>query len=260
MRTSNPAFGAAAFQEASATVRGQRSELMTIDGAVNRTGLLTLIMLATAAFVWSLAFASTGYDGQPAILQNPGMVSPFMMIGGIGGFVLAMVSIFKPQWSGFVAPAYAGLEGLFVGGFSAMAEMYLPGAPTQAALLTIATLVSLLMAYKAGVIKVTDKFRSGVVMATGGIALAYLISFVAGLFGFPLSFMHDSSPLSIGISVVVIAVAAMNLLLDFDMIEQSARAGAPKYMEWYCGMGLLITLIWLYIEFLRLLMKLQSRD
>ena len=187
------------------------------------------------------------------------MVLPFIMVGGIGGFVMALVTTFKKEWSAVTAPIYAVLEGLALGGLSAIFELRYPGIVVQAVALTFATLFCLLGAYKSGMIKATENFKLGVVAATGAIALVYLASWILSFFHVPMTFMTDSSPLSIGISVVIVIVAALNLVLDFDFIEQGATYGAPKYMEWYAGFGLLVTLVWLYMEILRLLAKLRER-
>ncbi|MFK7825285.1 MAG: Bax inhibitor-1/YccA family protein [Oligoflexales bacterium] len=261
MRTSNPALRTDTFVDAARGVlRGNSSDVMSIDGAINKTGILAFILVCSAAFVWSLAYKTTGYDGTPAILQNPGMIYPWMIGGAIGGLVLAIATSFKPVWAPYTAPGYAVVEGFFIGGISALMELRFPGIVMQASFLTMGTLVCMVMAYKAGLIRATEKFRSCVVMATGGIFFLYLMSFVLSFFGVQMNFMHDSSPLSIGISLVVVVVAALNLILDFDLIETGARQGAPKYMEWYSGFALLVTLVWLYVEFLRLLSKINSRD
>ncbi|MDD9951692.1 MAG: Bax inhibitor-1/YccA family protein [Zetaproteobacteria bacterium] len=260
MKSSNPSLNEGTFADAARSVAmGRSAELMTIDGAVNRSLTLLALLVASAVFVWMQAFA-TGLNNVPAIVQNPGMLSGWMVVGGLGGFALALATIFKPVWAPWSAPAYALCEGLLIGAVSARYEAMMSGIVMQAALLTIGTLATMLMGYKAGVIRATEKFRSGLIAATGGIALVYLASFIFGMFGVPFTFMMDSSPLSIGISLVVIVVAALNLILDFDMIEQGVRHRAPKYMEWYAGFSLLVTLVWLYMEFLRLLSKVNNRD
>jgi uncharacterized YccA/Bax inhibitor family protein len=157
------------------------------------------------------------------------------------------------------APLYAVLEGLFLGGISALYELKFQGIVIQAVALTFGTLAALLLAYKSRLIKVTENFKLGVVAATGGIALVYLISIGLGFFGIRMPYLHDSGPIGIGISVFIVIVAALNLVLDFDFIEQGAAQGAPKYMEWYAAFGLLVTLIWLYLEILRLLAKVRRR-
>ena len=185
---------------------------------------------------------------------------PFLLIGGIGGLILALVTVFKREWAGFTAPAYAVCEGLALGGISAMFEMKFPGLVMQAVALTFGTLFCLLMAYKTRIIRVTEKFKLGVFVATAAIGLLYLVSFVLGFFHIQVPFMVGSSLISIGFSLFVVGIAALNLVLDFDFIEQGAEAGAPKYMEWFGAFGLMVTLVWLYIEMLQLLAKLRGRD
>src|SRR5205807_6744561 len=185
---------------------------------------------------------------------------PLVFGGAIGGLIFAMVTIFKKSWAPVTAPIYALLEGLVLGGISVMFHLRYPGIAIQAVSLTFGTLLALLIAYRSGVIRVTDKFRLGVVAATGGIALFYILSMMLGFFGVHFNSIFGSGLIGIGFSVIVVIVAALNLVLDFDSIESGARAGAPKYMEWYAAFGLMVTLIWLYMEILRLLSKLRSRD
>jgi uncharacterized YccA/Bax inhibitor family protein len=186
---------------------------------------------------------------------------PHVLVGAIGGLVVAIVTIFKKEWSPVTAPLYAVLEGLFIGAVSAMFELRFPGIVMQAAGLTFGTLGALLLAYRSGLIRATENFKLGVVAATGGIALLYLANIGMRLFGFEgMGFIHESSWIGIAFSGFVVVIAALNLVLDFDFIEQGVEHGAPKYMEWYAAFGLLVTLIWLYLEILRLLAKLQSRD
>ncbi len=247
MRTGNPALTARTFQSAG---RVAGDEAMTIQGTVNKTLLLLLFLLVPAAYVWNLFFT------QP----EAALFMPLTMGGAIGGFVVALVTIFKKDWSMVTAPLYAVLEGLFIGGISSVMEAQFPGIVIQAVALTFGTLIALLFAYKSGLIKVTENFKLGVVAATGGIALIYLISFVLRMFvGYSIPFIHEGGLLGIGFSLFVVVIAALNLVLDFDFIEQGAEQGAPSYMEWYASFGLLITLVWLYIEILRLLSKLRER-
>jgi uncharacterized YccA/Bax inhibitor family protein len=183
------------------------------------------------------------------------------MLGGlIGGFICAMVTVFKKEWSPVTAPVYALLEGLVLGGVSAMFELRYPGIGIQAVSLTFGTLLVLLLAYRSGLIQVTQKFRLGVVAATGGIAVFYLLEMVLGFFGIQFTSINGSGLIGIGFSLIVVAVAALNLVLDFDFIEQGVQSGAPKYMEWYGAFGIMVTLVWLYLEMLRLLSKLRSRN
>ena len=187
-------------------------------------------------------------------------VAPWLMLGVIGGFIAALVTIFKKSWAPVTAPIYALLEGLVLGGISAITEVKFPGVPMQAVGLTFGTLVALLLVYRAGIIKVTDNFRLGVIAATGGIALFYLATMIMGFFGVRFPTVFGTGPVGIAISVFVVIVAALNLVLDFDLIERGAQMGAPKYMEWYGAFALMVTLIWLYLEILRLLSKLRSRN
>ena len=248
MRTANPALNSKSFGGFVGTARTS-GEAITIGGTVNKTGILLLLVIGAAVWPWRMFFR-TG---------DPSVVVPWMIGGAIAGLVLSLVTIFKKEWSPVTAPIYALAEGLFLGGISALFEARYPGIVFQAVALTFGTLMALLFAYKSGVIKATENFKLGVVAATGAIALVYLASFVLGLFGIQMGFLHSSGWLGIGISLVIVVVAALNLVLDFDFIEQGAQWGAPRYMEWYGGFGLLVTLVWLYLEMLRLLAKLNSR-
>ena len=219
------------------------TEKMTAMGAVNKSFILFGIMLLTAAYSFT----------------NP---SSFMMWGGaIGGLIVVLITSFKQHLSPTLAPIYAALEGLFVGSVTAIyANAFGGGIVFHAITLTLAILFMMLFVYKTGLIKVTEKFRMGVVMATGAIFLVYMLSWILGMFGMNVPFLHEGGMMSIGISMVIIGVAALNLLLDFDMFEKGEQYRAPKYMEWFAAMGLLVTLVWLYIEILRLLSMLAGRD
>jgi uncharacterized YccA/Bax inhibitor family protein len=246
MRTSNPALNERAFQ-------GERAVLgdtMTLQGTVNKTGVLLICVIATAAWTWNLFLHS----------HSPQTVMPLALLGGIGGLIVAMVTIFKKQWAGITAPIYALLEGLVLGSISAILEVRFPGIAIQAVSLTFGTLVILLLAYRSGLIAVTEKFRLGIIAATGGIALFYIVEIVLGFFGIHFTAINGSGAIGIGFSVFVVIIAALNLVLDFDFIETGVRVGAPKYMEWYGAFGLMVTLIWLYFEILRLLSKIRSRE
>ena len=251
MRSGNPALNQNTFLDVSTgqLVSGASADTMSLNGTVNKTGFMLLLLVATAAYTWSL------YSP-----ENPGAVMPWLLVGGIGGFIVALVTVFKKTWSPVTGPLYAALEGLFVGAVSAMFESRFPGIVMQAVGLTFGTLAALLLAYRSGLIKVTENFKLGIVAATGGIALLYLVNIGMRLFGFEgMGFIHDSGWMGIAFSGFVVVIAALNLVLDFDFIESGVEAGAPKYMEWYGGFGLMVTLVWLYIEFLRLLSKLNSR-
>lgn len=220
---------------------------MTITGTVNKTAMSLVVLLVAAMYVWG-----KGAQGQ---------LPMFWVWGGvIGGFVVAMVTAFKPVWAPYTTPLYAALEGLALGGISYVFEQMYPGIVAQAVFLTFGTLGALLFAYRSGIIRATENFKLGVFAATGGIGLVYLLSFVLGFFGISVPLIHSSGTFGILFSVFVVVIAALNLVLDFDFIEQGAERGAPKYMEWYGAFGLLVTLVWLYLEILRLLAKLQSRD
>lgn len=221
---------------------------MTVQGAVNKTAILLALTVAAAAFTWNLA--SKGNAGTAQVLAG---------VGAIGGLIVALITIFKKTWAPVTAPVYALLEGLFVGSFSWIFEMRVPGIVPQAVMFTFGTLAALLAAYSTGIIRATTGFRRGVVAATLGIALVYIASIVLSLFGIQIPGIFGNGLVGIGFSVFVVIIAAMNLVLDFDLIESGAQMGAPKYMEWYAGFSLLVTLIWLYLEILRLLSKLNRR-
>lgn len=251
MRSGNPALKDSTFLDlASGTVVARDGSTMTLNGTVNKTGFLLLLTVMTAAFAWSQTIAADGAIAPAA--------TGYLWGGAIGGFILALVTIFKKQWSPVTAPLYALLEGFFLGSISAIYNQQFQGIVMQAVLLTFGTLFALLFAYRTGLIKATENFKLGVVAATGGIALVYLASIVLGLFGIQIPLIHESGLVGIGFSLFVIVIAALNLVLDFDFIESGVDAGAPKYMEWYGAFGLIVTLVWLYIEFLRLLAKLRN--
>jgi uncharacterized YccA/Bax inhibitor family protein len=245
MRTANPALKEGTFTG----IRAAAGEAaMTLQGTATKSMLLLLLTVFAASFTWR-AVAS----GNVTILM------PAALIGGLGGFIVAMITIFKPNVSPYTAPIYAVLEGLLLGAISSLYNARWAGLPLQAVGLTFGVFMAMLIVYRLGLVRATEKFRLGVVAATGGIAIKYLLSFVLGFFGVQMNFLRDSSPLSIGISVVIVVVAALNLVLDFDFIERGVAYRAPKYMEWYGAFGLLVTLVWLYLEILRLLSKLQGR-
>ena len=248
-RSGNPMFRSNAFQPDATFDETDSTQRMTLAGAINKTGILLVLCLVSAGYVWNQFFQSS----------EPAAVNGLMMLGLLGGLAMAMVTIFKRQWAGLTAPAYALLQGLALGGISAMFELQYPGIVIQAVGLTFGTLAMLLLAYKTGLIKPTENFRLMIVAATGGIALLYLVSFVMGFFGSSVGFIHSNGLFGIGFSLFVVAIAALNLVLDFDFIEAGAEQGAPKYMEWYGAFSLMVTLVWLYLEILRLLAKLRSR-
>ena len=250
MRSGNPALKPSTFLDlGTGTVTDVRGGAMTLNGTVNRTAMLLVLTLAGALYTWNIFFT-----GGAANLM------PYMLGGAIGGFVVAMVTIFKKTWAPITAPLYAVLEGLFIGAASAVFEQRHPGVVIQATALTFGTLAALLLAYRSGLIKATENFKLGVVAATGGIALVYLANIVMGFFGHAIPMVNGGGAIGIGFSAVVVVVAALNLVLDFSFIEEGVAKGAPKYMEWYAAFSLLVTLVWLYLEILRLLSKLQSRN
>lgn len=249
MRTSNPTLTDSTFAN-SGYVR-TAGETMTMQGTVIKTGLLLLIVLLTAAWTW-VKFYKTGGNAQA--------LTPWMMGGALGGFALALATVFKPTWASITSPIYALMQGLFIGGLSALMEASFPGIVIQATLLTFGTLFAMLGAYQTGLIRATEGFKLGIVAATGGIALVYIISLVLSFFNIQVPFIYGNGWAGIGFSLFVVVIAALNFVLDFDFIEQGARRGAPKYMEWYGAFALMVTLIWLYVEILRLLSKMRSRD
>tara|TARA_R110002111_G_scaffold44637_3_gene81024 strand:- start:87 stop:842 length:756 start_codon:yes stop_codon:yes gene_type:complete len=250
MRTANPALNDKTFGDFGGYQTQERSDLMSLQGTVFKTGFLLVILVAAGAFTW--AKTSQAQSMEP--------VMPWMFGGLIGGLVFALITIFKPTASPYTAPIYAACEGLFLGAISAMFEMKYPGIVVQAVGLTFGTLGALLAAYTSGLIKPTENFKLGIVAATGGIMLLYVVSMVMNMFGGAgIGFIHSSGPFGIAFSAFVVIIAALNLVLDFDFIENGVERGAPKHMEWYAAFGLLVTLVWLYIEILRLLSKLRER-
>ena len=215
---------------------------MTLSGTVNKTGFVLVLTIVSAGYAW----------GNPAM---HGLTIPAAVVG----FILAMVTIFRPTIGHITVPAYAIVEGVFLGGISMLFDAMYPGIVVQAVFLTFGTLGALLLAYSSGLIQATENFKLGVAAATGGIAILYLINFAMSFFGSGIGIITDSSMMGILFSGFVVVIAALNLVMDFDFIEEGAEMGAPKYMEWYGAFGLLVTLIWLYLEILRLLAKLQNR-
>ena len=238
LRSGNPVLSKSTFLNTDSL-----SEKMTINGTVNKTAISLLLLVGTGYLTFT--------NLNPVIL----------IFCGIGGFIIAIVTVFKKEWAPITVPIYAILEGGLLGGVSYMYNSLYDGIVTNAIFLTVGILLSLLTAYRSGYIKPTENFKLGIFAATGGIAIVYLINFVMSFFGSSMGIMQidNASPMSIGFSVIVVIIAALNLVLDFDFIEEGAEKGAPKYMEWYGAFGLLVTLIWLYLEILRLLAKLNSR-
>jgi uncharacterized YccA/Bax inhibitor family protein len=246
LRTSNPALNDQVFRGEGAAF----GEAMTVQGTVNKTGILLLCTVATAAWAWNIFLHS----------HSAQAVGPLALVGVIGGLIFAFATIFKKTWAPVTAPIYALFEGLVLGSVSAILEVRFPGIAIQAVSLTFGTMVALLLVYRSGLIRVTDSFRTGIFAATGGIAIFYLIEMALGFFGVHFTAVNGNGAIGIGFSVFVVIIAALNLVLNFDFIENGARAGAPKYMEWYGAFGMMVTLIWLYFEILQLLSKLRSRN
>jgi uncharacterized YccA/Bax inhibitor family protein len=244
----NPVLNEKAFQRVDHLV-GASEEVMSLEGTVNKTAFLLLLVAAGAAWVWTRYFQSL----------DPAVIMPYIVAGLIGGVVAALVTIFLPAWARISAPVYAAAQGLALGGISAFYEQQLHGIVFQAIGLTFGVLAVMLLAYRSGLIKVTDRFRMIVVAATGGIALLYFASIVLSFFGVTVPFIHQGGTFGIVFSLVVVGIAAANLALDFDFIQRGVEHGAPKLMEWYAAFGVMVTLIWLYLEILRLLSKLRRR-
>lgn len=251
-KTGNPTLTEKIFDKSIHETAGAFG-VMSIRGTMNKFGFLLVMVMASAMYSWNLYAEG-----------NTATVTSLMIAGAIGGLVLAMVMMFKPNWSGYIAPAYGILEGLFIGGISAyFNQMFAKSHPhlvLQAVGLTMGVALSMFLLYNFRIISVTNRLRSIIMSATMGIGLFYLITWILGMLGVNMGFAFDNSLLSIGISLFIVGIAAMNLLLDFDSIEKAAEMGAPKFMEWYSAFALLVTLVWLYLEILKLLSKLSSRN
>lgn len=243
---SNPVLSERIFQKESVT---SSTATMTVKGTAMKSLVLVFMVLAGASYTWKIYYEAI----------NTAAVNPWMWGGAIGGFITAIIISFKPQLAQYLSPIYAVLQGLFLGGISAMFNAAFaqtaPGIVMNATLLTILTALVMLLVYRMNIIKVDGKFAKMMIIAIGAIAFYYFISIILGMFGVNLTMLHNSGPLSIGISIVIVLVAAFSLLLDFNFIEKASAAGAPKYMEWYGAFGLMVTLIWLYLEILKLLAK-----
>jgi uncharacterized YccA/Bax inhibitor family protein len=243
MRSGNPVLPESTFTD---VVRGGYSKPMTLGGVIHRSVLLLLLVAGTAASIWTYANS------------HPGIIYPAVTAGALGGFIVGIITSFKRTWAAATAPLYAVLEGLFIGGFSLAMEQRFPGLVLQAVLLTFGVMFALLAAYQSRIIRPSQTFKSIIVGATLGIAVVYLISMLLQLFFHTsIPFVNESSPIGIAFSLVVVGIAALNLVLDFDFIENGVAYGAPQWMEWYAAFGLTVTLVWLYIEVLRLLTKLR---
>ncbi len=253
MKSSNPALGGKTFEQYQPGI--QTSGAMTINGTINKTLILLALVIIPAVWVWNM-FYESGIDSESGV-QNASLMS--WLYGGLfGGLIVALVTVFKKTWAPYTAPIYAILEGLALGGISAVFEAQFSGIVFQAVALTIGTLFAMLVAYRTGFIKVTEKFRMGVISAAMGIMVVYILSFVVGLFGVNMSFLYSGGLFGILFSLFVVVIAALFLVLDFDLIEKGTAHGAPKYMEWYGAFALIVTLVWLYVSFLRLLSILRQ--
>lgn len=244
MATGNPAMNVDVYRRAALTEAPAGA--MTLQGAVIKTALLLLILVIAAVFTWSQAAA-----GSPVAYG-------LLVAGSLGGLAIAFVTVFVPRWSPVTAPLYAALEGLVLGAVSAVFQARYPGIVIQAVGLSVGVLAVMLFVYGTRLIRATERFKIGVVAATGAVFLVYLVDLVVSLFGTRVPFIHESGMVGIGFSLVVVVIAALNLILDFDFIEQGVRLQAPRYMEWYGGFSLLVTLVWMYLEILRLLAKLSG--
>ena len=244
LRSGNPTLNNSTFSGAQAAAG---EEPMTLAGTVNKTAILLFLVVAASCVTWSQARV------------NPAYALQWTWIWALVGFVVGLVTVFKKSWAPVTAPVYAVVEGLLLGVLSSLFELRYPGIVIQAVGLTFGTLAALLVAYRSGLIKATQNFRLGVVAATGGICILYLVDLVMAFFGHRIPMIHESGWLGIGFSAFVVIIAALNLVLDFDFIEQGAQSNQAKYMEWYAGFGLIVTLIWLYLEILRLLAKTSRR-
>jgi uncharacterized YccA/Bax inhibitor family protein len=246
-RSGNPSLNDRVFGSQPRPAYGE--ERMTLQGSINKSFLLLVVLLAGAFWPWS-QYLSTG---DASVVGTP------LLVGALGGFILAMIISFKANLAPVLSIPYAALEGLALGSISALLERKYPGIAIQAVGLTFAVFAVMLLAYKLNIIRATERFRSVVIGATGAIALVYIVSMVLGFFHIAVPLLNSSSPLGIVVSLVIVGVAALNLILDFDFIESGAAQGAPRYMEWYAAFGLLVTMVWLYLEILRLLSKMRDR-
>lgn len=249
METSNPTLNGGIFAKARAAVGS--GQTMTVQGTVNKTFILFVILLLTAGWSWSNAFSST---------RAP-LVGISLFISMFAGLVLCFATAFKPNWSPVTAPLYAACEGVLLGAVSVYFERSYPGIVVQAVGLTFATMFAMLMAYRTGWIQATEGFRRGLMIAMIALMVFYGIVWIASLFGVhPPGFINGGGALGIGFSLFVVGLAALNFILDFDFIERASQEGLEKYMEWYGAFALMVTLIWLYMEILRLLSKINRRD
>lgn len=247
-KTGNPGLNERTFAAVPRAALGE--ERMTLQGTVNKSFLMLTVLLLAALWSWTRFFAAGG---------DPAAVLGLMLLGLIGGFILALVISFRQTTAPYLALPYAALEGLAIGGISAIFERRYPGIAIQAVGLTFGVMAALLVAYSSRLIKVTEHFKAMVAGATGAIALVYVASIILGFFHVQVPFLNDASPLGLLVSLAIIVVAALNLVMDFDFIQTGVEHGVPRYMEWYSAFGLMVTLVWLYLEILRLLGKARQR-
>lgn len=258
LRSSNPVLSQEKFARAGGGLFQEPADAMTLNGTLLKTGVLVALLLVTASYTWDVALQAVVQGAQTG---TGGFASagPWLWGGLIVGFLVALVISFKPTTAPFLAPVYAVAKGLMIGAISAAYELMHPGIVINATLLTVAVLGGMLLLYRAGLIRATARFRAVILCSIFAILGVYLLSFVLGFFGTQIPYIHGSGPIGIGFSLVVVGIASLSLILDFDLIERGIQGGAPKYMEWYAGFALLVTLVWLYLELLRLLSKLQRR-
>jgi uncharacterized YccA/Bax inhibitor family protein len=263
-RTANPALTARTFQNAG---QANQENAMTIGGTVNKTFILLVLLLVSAAYMWNMLYSNlsdvSGLTKLPVeeIKALAGKFIKFLIAGAIGSLLLAVITVIFKRAAPITAPLYALFEGLLVGSISAIFELQFKGIVIQAVALTTGVMFCLLFAYRTGIIKATENFKLGVFAATGAIGIIYLVTWIMrGFFHTDMPYIHQSGPIGIGFSVVVVIIASLNLVLDFDFIETGAKQNAPKYMEWYGAFGLIVTLVWLYFEILNLLAKIRGRD
>jgi len=245
MQSSNPIFNGKSW-ESSAHASGNT---MTVNGSITKTFLLLLVVIATGAWGWNQVSLGT------AAVVNPQTLA---MIGALGSFGVALFLMFKPTMAPILAPIYAVLQGAFLGAISAIFELQYPGIVISAVMATAGAFLGILLLYRLGVLRATPLFKKVIIISTAGIMLVYLLSFLLGFFGIEMSYLHSGGMIGIGVSLFIVVIASLNLVLDFDFIEKGSAAKMPLYMEWYASFGLLVTILWLYIEMLRLLAKMRD--
>lgn len=249
----NPTLQIEKFQDEAGHYSGPA--VMTMSGTILKSGILSVLLIAAGAVGWVLCHPESG-----TAIATPGQKLGVIIGSALAGFVVAIIISFKQTTAPVLAPVYAILEGVFIGAISSFYANQFHNIVPLAGLLTVGVLVSMLMVYGSGLVRATPAVTKGIIAATGAVCLVYLVSIVLSLFGVGVPLIHGAGPIGIGFSVVVVGIAAFNLILDFDLIERGSRTGAPKYMEWYAAFGLMVTLVWLYLEILRLLSKLRSSD